>query len=430
MIGENSTMNDRINKTSICSVLFLDIIDYSEKSDADQIEIKNQFNDLINHSLKGVAQNDRIILDTGDGVAIAYMGSPEDLMFVALTIRDGILKSNIHKPIPLSVRFGINLGPVRIVSDINGRPNIIGDGINVAQRIMSFSEPNQILVSRSYYEVTSRLTLEFSEMFAFSGIKQDKHVREHEIYSVRSHKDEATDIFKPKTPKDERRSSNVTSKNKFYLKYFAPSLLAFVALLGFAKMMSQAESVTPSVVFKQEESPEKLPEPQIPESNKAIKVALIANEKIKNSTVVNTNTQSDTKLEVKSKSLLEDTVKETTKVNKTDDLGNQEKLNQEMAAKEKSDHTKLAIKKAKQKAAEEKTESLATSENVAIRTDATKSNHTEVKPVEHTKKPAESVVAVKEQTKDKSGLQVFAHSIKLSHKNECTQAQISMNQCH
>lgn len=424
-------MNERINKTSICSVLFLDIIDYSKKSDSDQIEVKIQFNDLISHSLKGVAQNDRIILDTGDGVAIALTGSPEDAMFVALTIRDGILKSNINQPVPLYVRFGINLGPVRIVSDINGQPNIIGDGINVAQRIMSFSEPNQILVSRSYYEVTSRLTLEFSEMFAFSGVKQDKHVREHEIYSVRSHKDEATDIFKPKPPKDERRSSDqVTSKNKFYLKYLAPSLLVFVALIGFAKMMSQAEPAAPSVVFKQEESAKKLPEPQLPdpqlpESKKAIKVALIASEKIKNSTVVNANIQSDTKLEVKSKSSLGETTKETTKVDKIDDS-----VNQEMSAKEKSDKTKLAIKKAKQKAAKEKPESLTTPENVAVRTDAVKSNHAEVKLVEHIKKSAESTVALKEQTKDKSGLQVFADSIKQGQKNECTQVQISMNQCH
>lgn len=183
------TMNDRINKTSICSIVFLDIIDYSKKSDADQIEVKNLFNDLVSDSLKGIAQNDRIILDTGDGVAIAHLGSPEDAMFVALTIRDGILKSNQNSSIPLLVRFGINLGPVRIVRDINGQPNILGDGINVAQRVMSFAQPNQILVSRSYYEITSRLTLEFSEMFEYSGVKHDKHVREHEVYTVRSHKD-------------------------------------------------------------------------------------------------------------------------------------------------------------------------------------------------------------------------------------------------
>jgi hypothetical protein len=72
-----------------------------------------------------------------------------------------------------------------VVIDINGMPNIIGDGINVAQRVMSFAEPNQILVSRSYYEVTSRLTDEITNMFAYSGVKQDKHVREHEVYVIK-----------------------------------------------------------------------------------------------------------------------------------------------------------------------------------------------------------------------------------------------------
>ena len=71
-----------------------------------------------------------------------------------------------------------------MVSDINGQLNVIGDAINDAQRVMSFAEPNQILVSRSYYEVVSRLTKDFTNMFSYFGIKQDKHVREHEVYQI------------------------------------------------------------------------------------------------------------------------------------------------------------------------------------------------------------------------------------------------------
>lgn len=191
-------MIEKLNKTTICSIVFLDIIDYSKKSVSEQIDIKNQFNQLLNHSLKDVEHDDRIILDTGDGAAIAHLGSPEDALFVSLSIRDEILKSNILSAMPLYVRFGINLGPVRLVSDINGQPNIIGDGINVAQRIMSFAKPNQVVVSRSYYDVTSRLTQEISQMFDYSGVKNDKHMREHEIYAVRLLKEvapiEATSI--------------------------------------------------------------------------------------------------------------------------------------------------------------------------------------------------------------------------------------------
>jgi class 3 adenylate cyclase len=235
MIDKKPTMTNRINKTSICSVLFLDIIDYSEKSDAHQIEIKKRFNDLVSHSLRGVAKDDRILLDTGDGVVIAFMGAPEDLMFVALTIRDDILEGNIHSQVPLFVRFGINLGPVRTVSDINGRPNIVGDGINVAQRIMSFSEPNQILVSRSYYEITSRLTEELSEMFAYSGVKQDKHVRDHEVYSVRYHSNQEAKIGKPDRPKDKRRSTDRYTVN---WSYAIPGLLIIPMIFALVKSPS------------------------------------------------------------------------------------------------------------------------------------------------------------------------------------------------
>jgi hypothetical protein len=103
-------------------------------------------------------------------------------LFVAAALRDAI-------PLPedpghLPVRIGINLGPVRLVKDINGQLNIIGDGINVAQRVMSFSSPGQILASRSYYEVVSRLSEDYAPLFSYEGSRTDKHVREHEVYGV------------------------------------------------------------------------------------------------------------------------------------------------------------------------------------------------------------------------------------------------------
>jgi hypothetical protein len=73
---------------------------------------------------------------------------------------------------------------VRLVKDINGRPNVIGDGINVAQRVMTFADPGQVLVSRSYYEVVSRLSEETSKLFTYEGARTDKHIRDHEVYAV------------------------------------------------------------------------------------------------------------------------------------------------------------------------------------------------------------------------------------------------------
>jgi hypothetical protein len=89
---------------------------------------------------------------------------------------------NMASEVP--VRLGVNLGPVRLVKDLNGQMNIIGDGINVAQRVMSFARPGQLLVSRSFYEVVSCLSRDYLNLFRHEGSRTDKHVREHEVYSV------------------------------------------------------------------------------------------------------------------------------------------------------------------------------------------------------------------------------------------------------
>src|SRR5688572_2838763 len=104
------------------------------------------------------------------------MGDPEDALFASMGMRD------LSATVP--VRLGVNLGPVRLVKDLNGQMNIIGDGINVAQRVMSFAEPGQLLVSRSFYEVVSCLSRDYMNLFRHEGSRTDKHVREHEVYSV------------------------------------------------------------------------------------------------------------------------------------------------------------------------------------------------------------------------------------------------------
>jgi class 3 adenylate cyclase len=163
-------------RTLVCSVLFSDIADYSQKSVAEQLQLKQAFNQALAVALENVAARDRIILDTGDGAAITFMGDPEDALFASMAMRD------LSATVP--VRLGVNLGPVRLVKDLNGQMNIIGDGINVAQRVMSFSRPGQLLVSRSFYEVVSCLSRDYANLFRHEGSRTDKHVRAHEVYAV------------------------------------------------------------------------------------------------------------------------------------------------------------------------------------------------------------------------------------------------------
>lgn len=173
----------KLDRTWLCSVVFLDIIQYSRQSLEVQTQWKQRFNQLLTEAIKECPEPDRVILDTGDGAAICFLGDPETAMFCALRLVSAIAEE-ADKVNPLRVRAGINLGSVKLVKDINGNLNAVGDGINVGQRVMSFAAENQILVSRSFYEVASSISESYAGLFKYEGVHTDKHVREHTLYEL------------------------------------------------------------------------------------------------------------------------------------------------------------------------------------------------------------------------------------------------------
>jgi class 3 adenylate cyclase len=172
----------QLNRTFIGSVLFIDIVGYSKRTVPDQLDMKELFNALLAEAIQNVAPADRIMVDTGDGAAIAFLGDPEDALFAALSLRDAIDSGKATIGDPGFVRMGINLGPLKMVRDINSHTNMIGDGVNDAQRVMSFAEPGQVMVSHSYYDIISRFSRDYAQLFVYEGTRHDKHVREHEVY--------------------------------------------------------------------------------------------------------------------------------------------------------------------------------------------------------------------------------------------------------
>ena len=172
------------NRTLVCSVLAIGIVEYSRKSPVEQERLKARFNALVSEALRGVEIDDRIILDTADGAAVSFIGDPEDALFVATSLRD-LSEGEAHTPADRSLaRMGIDLGPVRLVKDVNGQPHIVGDGIDVAQHLMTFAKPGQVLVSCAFYEVVSRLSEESAKVFSCEIAQSENGAREHDVYAV------------------------------------------------------------------------------------------------------------------------------------------------------------------------------------------------------------------------------------------------------
>ena len=67
----------------MCSVVFADIVEYSQKLVSQQVTLKTRFSAFLAAALAHTASADRLVVDTGDGAALCFLGDPEDALFTA-----------------------------------------------------------------------------------------------------------------------------------------------------------------------------------------------------------------------------------------------------------------------------------------------------------------------------------------------------------
>jgi TolB-like protein/class 3 adenylate cyclase len=151
--GRSPSMSTEIKKEialEIAHVLFIDIVGYSKLSINEQNAAVEELNQIVRASeqLERAEAAGRLLkIATGDGMALVFYTSPEAPAHCALEI------SRALKEHPrLHVRMGIHSGPVSGVIDVNGRPNLAGAGLNMAQRVMDCGDAGHILVSKHVAE--------------------------------------------------------------------------------------------------------------------------------------------------------------------------------------------------------------------------------------------------------------------------------------
>jgi adenylate cyclase len=133
-------------RLEIAHVLFMDIVDYSKLLTDEQSEALQELNQIVRNT-EAVREADTAgkltLLPTGDGMALVFTGSVEEPVECALEISHALRAQP-----SLPVRMGIHSGPIHQVKDANGRENIAGVGINIAQRVMDCGDAGHILISK------------------------------------------------------------------------------------------------------------------------------------------------------------------------------------------------------------------------------------------------------------------------------------------
>ncbi len=140
-----ATESERDLRLKIGHVLFIDLVGYSKLLIEEQKERQHQLTEILLATAQvAQATNEELVrLPTGDGIALVFWNSSEEPAQCALELSRALKE---HPAI--QVRMGIHSGPVSEVTDVNGRTNIAGAGINMAQRVMDCGDAGHILLSK------------------------------------------------------------------------------------------------------------------------------------------------------------------------------------------------------------------------------------------------------------------------------------------
>lgn len=149
--------------------IFMDVVGFThERSVEAQSDIVHALNQIVDTSIAEheVLKEKIIFLPTGDGICIVLLNveTPYDIhLLIALSIIKGVHEycQNVQNTMrEFQIRIGLNANTDNLVTDINGNQNIAGAGINMASRVMSMADGNQILVGEPVFN-----TLRYREKY-------------------------------------------------------------------------------------------------------------------------------------------------------------------------------------------------------------------------------------------------------------------------
>src|ERR1700730_10196460 len=165
----------------IAHVLFVDIVAYSLQPIDRQTELLTLLQKIVRESAefrRARDQNELISLPTGDGIGLVFLRDPLSPVKCAIE-----MSNSLQHYTQLSVRMGIHTGPVQRHADIREGANVVGGGINTAQRVMDCGDAGHILLSRNIAEVLEQFS-DWRECLHDLGVQEVKHGVKVHLYNL------------------------------------------------------------------------------------------------------------------------------------------------------------------------------------------------------------------------------------------------------
>jgi KaiC/GvpD/RAD55 family RecA-like ATPase len=169
---------------------FIDIVSLSDpslsvKKQIEKIGILNKMIGSCEAYFK-TPKDKKIILPTGDGMAIGFLFNPESPFQLSIELHRKLRIYNRGKSNEdiMGVRIGLSSGPVFIVNDISNNQNVWGPGIILARRVMDIGDNFHILLADRLAEELMGLKDEYRTTIRYVIDYQVKHGQRIKLYSA------------------------------------------------------------------------------------------------------------------------------------------------------------------------------------------------------------------------------------------------------
>lgn len=129
----------------IVHVVFADTVGYTRLSMEEKREFDSVLSDIVRRAIRD--DPDVVRIDNGDGFALGFFGEPTVAAEAVVEIHLALQAAT-----SLKMRLGVHSGPAYRRTDIAGKPNLTGPGVEKAQRVMTLADGDEILVSDYFAE--------------------------------------------------------------------------------------------------------------------------------------------------------------------------------------------------------------------------------------------------------------------------------------
>lgn len=175
-------------------IVIIDIVGFSDRNSDEQAECVSEFLSGLKKSLKILDGFDFSIYSIGDGVIVSINEKDYKREIIAekpILLAKEVMKNRGN----IELRISINYSDVERMVPVGGigldTSSIqIGNGINIAERIIRFCEQNEIIVSRRYYDLLLEFGYSREYKFFPCGRVFVKHMKDVEIFSYTPKEDE------------------------------------------------------------------------------------------------------------------------------------------------------------------------------------------------------------------------------------------------